>query len=157
MLYRPSGVVMVMDRAVEVPMRDGTILRADVWRPAGEGPFPALLMRTPYDRTQAVNLAGSPDPFRATAAGYAMVVQDVRGRYASDGTFVPFEHEAADGFDTVEWVAAQPWCDGNVGMFGGSYVGYTQWAAASLRPPHLRAIAPVVATSDLHEIGRAHV
>ena len=77
-----SGVGMVMDRAVEVPMRDGTILRADVWRPAGDGPFPALLMRTPYDRTQAVNLAGSPDPFRATAAGYAMVVQDVRGRYA---------------------------------------------------------------------------
>lgn len=146
-----SGIGMVMDRAVEIPMRDGTILRADVWRPAGDGPFPALLMRTPYDRTQAIGLSGAPDPFRATAAGYAVVVQDVRGRYASDGDFVPFEHEADDGFDSVEWVAAQPWCDGNVGMFGGSYVGYTQWAAASRRPPHLRAIAPVVATSDLHD------
>lgn len=146
-----SGSGMIMDRAVAIPMRDGTILRADVYRPTGDGPFPTLLTRTPYDRTQPPTLAAGPDAFRATAAGYAVVLQDTRGRWGSDGAFVPFEHEADDGYDTVEWVAAQPWCDGNVGMTGASYVGYTQWTAASRRPPHLRAIAPVVATSDLHD------
>ncbi len=140
-----------MERDVAVPMRDGTILRADVYLPDGDGPFPALLQRTPYDKTSAIDVSGGPDERRATAAGYAVVRQDTRGRYASDGVFVPFEHEADDGYDAVEWVAAQPWCDGNVGMFGGSYVGYTQWTAASRRPPHLRAIAPIVATSDLHD------
>lgn len=140
-----------MLRDLEVPMRDGTILRADLFLPDREGPFPALLQRTPYDKSGAIDIAGAPDERRATAAGYAVVRQDTRGRYASDGAFVPFEHEADDGFDTVEWVAAQDWCDGNVGMFGASYVGYTQWTAASRRPPHLRAIAPVVATSDLHD------
>ena len=141
----------VVEQDIEVPMRDGTVLRADLYRPLGDRPFPALLMRTPYDKSGAIDVGGGPDERRATAAGYAMVRMDVRGRYRSDGDFVPFEHEADDGYDTVEWVAAQPWCDGNVGMIGGSYVGYTQWAAASRRPPHLRAIAPVVATSDLHD------
>ncbi len=145
-----AGGYMV-EQDVEVPMRDGTILRADIYRPLGDGPFPALLQRTPYDKSGPIDLAGGPDERRATAAGYVMVRQDCRGRYRSDGTFVPFEAEADDGFDTVEWVAAQPWCDGNVGMFGGSYVGYTQWSTAGRRPPHLRAIAPVVATSDLHD------
>ena len=140
-----------MERDVEVPMRDGTILRADIYRPLGAGPFPALLMRTPYDKSGGMDIGGGPDERRATAAGYVMVRMDVRGRYRSDGEFVPFEHEADDGYDTVEWVAAQPWCNGNVGMIGGSYVGYTQWSTATRRPPHLRAIAPVVATSDLHD------
>jgi uncharacterized protein len=141
----------VMERDVEIPMRDGTVLRADVYRPTGDGPFPALLTRTPYDRSQPIDPAGGPEPIRATAAGYVMIRQDTRGRFGSDGVFVPFEHEADDGYDSVEWVASQAWCDGNVGMFGASYVGYTQWTAASRRPPHLRAIAPVVATSDLHD------
>src|SRR5437868_14627392 len=101
--------------------RDGTRLRADLWRPAdAAGPLPALLSRTPYDKAQAVR-----DPLidlpRLVRAGYAVVVQDVRGRCASDGAFEPFRHEAADGADAVAWVAAQPWCDGRVGMFGASY------------------------------------
>ena len=140
-----------MERGIEVPMRDGTVLRADVYQPLGEGPFPALLMRTPYDRSGPIDPAAAPDPLRATGGGYALIVQDTRGRFGSDGDFVPFEHEGDDGFDSVEWVAAQDWCDGNVGMLGGSYVGYTQWTAASRRPPHLRAIAPLLATSDLHD------
>ena len=92
-----------------------------------------------------------PNPLEATAAGYVFVIQDTRGRFASDGDFVPFIHEAADGYDSVEWAAGQPWSNGEVGMIGGSYVGYTQWMAASMQPPHLRAIAPVVATSDLYD------
>ena len=144
-------VSMTVDRDVEASMRDGTLLRADVYRPATGGPFPTLLMRTPYDRSLPMAVGAIPDPLTATARGYAVVIQDTRGRYGSDGEFVPFIHEADDGHDTVEWAAAQPWCDGNVGMYGASYVGYTQWMAASQRPPHLRAIAPVVATSDLHD------
>jgi putative CocE/NonD family hydrolase len=140
-----------MERGIEMLMRDDTVLRADVYRPIGDGPFPALLMRTPYDRSLPIDPAGGPDALRATEAGYALIVQDTRGRFGSDGDFVPFEHEADDGYDSVEWVAAQAWCDGDVGMLGGSYVGYTQWTAASRRPPHLRAIAPLLATSDLHD------
>ncbi len=146
-----ARVSMVVDRDVETPMRDGVLLRSDVYRPAEGGPFPVLLMRTPYDRSMPMAVGAMPDPLSASARGYAMVMQDVRGRYASDGQFVPFVHEAQDGHDTVEWIAAQSWCDGNVGMFGASYVGYTQWMAASQEPPHLRAISPVVATSDLYD------
>ncbi len=144
-------VSMVVDRDVEARMRDGTILRADVYRPAVSEPVPVLLMRTPYDRSLPQAAGTMPDPLTATARGYAMVIQDVRGRFGSDGTFMPFVNEALDGHDTVEWLATEPWCDGNVGMFGASYVGYTQWMAASQQPPHLRAISPIVATSDLHD------
>lgn len=144
-------VSMVVDRDVEATMRDGTILRADVYRPAEGGPFPTLLMRTPYDRSLPLAVGAIPDPLTATARGYAVALQDVRGRYGSDGVFVPFVHEAEDGYDTVEWVASQGWSDGNVGMIGPSYVGYTQWMAAAQQPPHLRAISPIVATSDLHD------
>lgn len=143
------GYVAELD--IEVPMRDGTVLRADVYRPPGDGPWPVLLTRTPYDKAVALDPSRGPDERLATAAGYVMARQDVRGRHASEGRFVPFEAEADDGYDTVEWVADQAWCDGNVGMFGASYVGYAQWMAAARRPPHLRAIAPMVATSDLHD------
>jgi putative CocE/NonD family hydrolase len=146
-----ARVSMVVDRDVEARMRDGTVLRADVYRPAEGGPFPVLLMRTPYDRSQPLAVGAIPDPLTATARGYAVVLQDTRGRFGSEGAFVPFVHEAHDGYDTVEWVASESWCDGNVGMIGPSYVGYTQWMAASQQPPHLRAISPMVATSDLHD------
>lgn len=141
----------IIERDVEIPMRDGTILRADVYRPAEGGAHPVLLSRLPYDKSLPVAVGVIPDPLRATAAGYVFVICDTRGRFASDGVFTPFVHEAEDGYDTVEWVAAQAWSNGAVGMIGGSYVGYTQWMAASTEPPHLRAIAPVVTTSDLHD------
>lgn len=141
----------IIERDVPATMRDGTILRADVYRPAEGGPFPVLLSRTPYDKSMPMTPGVAPDPLRATAAGYVLILQDTRGRYTSDGEFNPFVHEAEDGYDSVEWVAAQPWSSGAVGMFSASYVGYTQWAAASMVPPHLRAIAPIVATSDLHD------
>jgi uncharacterized protein len=136
---------------VEMTTRDGICLRADVLRPAdAPGPLPTLLQRTPYDKSQALRGA-DPDVLALVRAGYAVVIQDVRGRYASDGEFEPFRDEAADGAETIAWAAAQPWSDGAVGMFGASYVGATQWLAAGEAPPALRAIAPLVTSAELHD------
>lgn len=141
---------MIFERNVAVPMRDGTILRADVYLPDAIGPFPALLQRTPYDKSYLPVIL-TLDPLRAAGEGYAVIVQDTRGRYASDGDFYPFRAEADDGYDSVEWVAARPWCNGKVGMLGASYAGADQLHAAQARPPHLAAIAPWITGSDYHE------
>ncbi|WP_320669011.1 CocE/NonD family hydrolase [Patulibacter defluvii] len=142
-----------VERDVAVPMRDGTVLRADVWRPAGDGRHPTLLQRLPYDKASSfvtVHLCGL-EPLRAVEAGFAVVVQDVRGCFASDGDFVPFVHEARDGADTIAWIAAQPFSDGRVAMYGASYVGATQMLAATQAPPALRAIAPNVTGAEYYE------
>lgn len=144
---------VVVERDVEVPMRDGTVLRADVYRPA-EGRWPVLLKRTPYDKNMPFGTLVDLDQMSAILEGFAVVIQDVRGRASSEGKHQPFE-ERDDGYDTVEWCADQAWCDGNVGMYGSSYHGATQMAAASARPPHLRAISPIQASSDYHE-GRSY-
>ena len=120
-------------------MRDGVVLRADVYRPAGEGAWPVLLARTCYGKE------GWPAwirPVQTALDGYAVVVQDIRGNFASDGEFFPFFSDIEDGYDTVEWCAEQPWSNGRVGMFGSSAVAYTQLLAALAKPPHLVAIAP---------------
>jgi hypothetical protein len=123
-------------------MRDGVVLRADVWRPQGSGPFPVLVYRTPYGKTAAqVDYS----TFRkAVERGYAVVMQDVRGRFASDGEFVAYTQEGRDGYDTIEWAARQPWSNGSVGTFGLSYPGAVQWLAAVEGPPHLEAMAPAM-------------
>jgi uncharacterized protein len=139
---------MLVERNVSVAMRDGTVLRADVYRPDTDIPVPVVLSRGPYDKSQPLIPPAGLDPIRAVEAGFAVVCQDVRGRYQSGGQFYPFGHEGPDGFDTVEWAAAQPWCSGAVGMAGRSYAGTTQWLAAVEQPPHLRAIFPVVIGSD---------
>ena len=139
-----SGIVI--ERAVTMKTRDGVTLKADVYRPAGDGPFPVLLQRTPYNKQNAADFA-----LMAVAHGFMVVVQDVRGRYTSEGEWYPFKHETDDGFDTVEWAAALPHSNGKVGMFGGSYVGATQMLAAIGRPPHLAGICPVVTASNYHE------
>ena len=127
---------------VAVPMRDDVILRADVWLPSAEGKFPTLVYRTPYGKQAA------PKEWTAFAKlvprGYAVVIQDVRGRYASDGEFVPYQNEGKDGYDTIEWAARQPWSDGNIGTFGLSYPGAVQWLAAVESPPHLKAMVPAM-------------
>jgi putative CocE/NonD family hydrolase len=130
---------------VAVPMRDGVTLRADILLPSAEGKFPALIYRTPYGKHFA--LKEYTTFAKAVARGYAVVVQDVRGRYASDGEFVAYQNEGRDGFDTIEWAAKQPWCDGNVGTFGLSYPGAVQWLAAVETPPHLKAIVPAMTFS----------
>jgi putative CocE/NonD family hydrolase len=139
---------MILERNVAVPMRDGVLLRADVYRPEGDGPVPAVLGRTPYDRTFGPTPPSIVDPERAVEAGIALVCMDVRGQHGSDGEFYPFRAEGADGYDSVEWVAAQPWCSGAVAMAGRSYSAATQWLAAAAQPRHLRAIAPVVVGSN---------
>jgi putative CocE/NonD family hydrolase len=139
---------MRVERNVDVRMRDGVVLRADIYRPETAQPVPALLHRTPYDRSVGMIPIAGIEPEAGVAAGYAVVCQDVRGQYGSDGEFYTFVGEGKDGFDTIEWVAAQPWCDGAVGMVGRSYGATCQWLAASERPPHLKAICPVVTGSD---------
>jgi putative CocE/NonD family hydrolase len=130
---------------VTIPMRDGVVLRADILLPSPEGNFPALIYRTPYGKHFALKEYKTFD--KAVARGYAVVVQDVRGRYASDGEFVAYQNEGRDGFDTIEWAAKQPWCDGNVGTFGLSYPGAVQWLAAVENPPHLKAMVPAMTFS----------
>jgi putative CocE/NonD family hydrolase len=131
------------------PMRDGARLATDVYLPA-QSPAPALLVRTPYGRRRLEAIVyGHPRLY--AARGYAVVCQDVRGRGDSEGEFRPFAQEGPDGHDAVEWVAAQPWCDGRVGMYGFSYPGFAQLAAAAERPPHLRAVAPAMTAADVRD------
>ena len=146
----PKSVSLKMENNLAVPMRDGTILYADLYRPDGPGPFPVILQRTPYDKSLSLSLTML-DPLVAARRGYAVVIQDTRGRYTSEGEFYCFKDDINDGYDTVEWAASQPWFSGKVGMYGASYVGATQWLAASTRPPHLTAIFPNVTASNYHE------
>ncbi|MFC9250427.1 CocE/NonD family hydrolase [Amycolatopsis thailandensis] len=141
----------ILAKDVPVPMADGTLLATDVWRPASGDPVPALLVRTPYgkeDMSTYVNFA--PSTFDLIRAGYAVVVQDVRGVFGSGGVFAPHVHEAEDGAEAVRWLAAQEWCDGAVGAWGGSYLGMVQWQVAATGMPELKAIAPSIASADLY-------
>ncbi len=136
---------VTVEHGVKVSMRDGVALRADIYRPKQDGKYPVLLQRTPYNKA-----SGSEFGMRAAAAGYVTIVQDVRGRYSSEGEWYPFKWESQDGFDTVEWAASLPYSSGKVGMWGGSYVGATQMLAAIAHPPHLAGICPVVTASNYH-------
>jgi putative CocE/NonD family hydrolase len=137
-----------VEKNVEARMRDGVVLRADVYRPEGSGRYPALLKRTPYSKAAAGEI-----PFfqRLAGEGFVVVVQDTRGRYTSDGVSRPHD-EAEDGHDTVEWVAALPNVDGKVGMFGGSYAATTQLTAASLRPKGLVALFPSASYASRYDM-----
>ncbi|MFJ4845739.1 CocE/NonD family hydrolase [Streptomyces sp. NPDC088733] len=139
---------MTVEHDVEAVMRDGTVLRADVHRPPGGGePGPVLLARTPYAKDDPGLLARL-DPAAAVRRGYVVVIQDTRGRSASDGGWEPLVNEYADGHDTVRWAARLPGGDGRVAMSGPSYLGHTQWAAAAGRPPGLVALLPEFTWSD---------
>ncbi len=146
---------ITLDENVEMAVRDGTVLRADVYRPAESGPWPALLCRTPYDklRDQYVRVARALAP-----RGYAVVVQDIRGRYASDGDF-PWQFaagaqdaEARDGYDAVEWAARQPWCDGRAGTWGHSYPSWCAWRLAGEQPPSLAAFFAGGMASNIRDL-----
>ena len=136
---------------VAVPMRDGVVLRADVYRPSGGGRHPTLLQRIPYGKHSPRYRSMYLDPMRALDRGYAVVIQDVRGRHTSDGEWYPYVNEPRDGYDTIDWVASQPWSDGTVGMFGISYHGATQWLAATEDHPALKAIVPGVTADSYYD------
>ena len=133
---------------VMVAMRDGTELATDVYLPTGNGPFPAILVRLPYDKCGMYTFMPALAPV-INARGYAFVVQDVRGKFRSQGDTVAFDYEADDGYDTIDWLVGRPWSSGSVGMFGDSYYGFTQWAAVSSGHPALKAIVPRVTTAEL--------
>ena len=137
---------VVVDLDVPVTMRDGVRLRANVYRPP-EGRWPVLLTRLPYGKDLAVGTAAL-DPVQAARRGYVVIVQDTRGRLASEGEFRPFATEAEDGVDTIAWAAGLPYSDGQVGMYGLSYFGFTQWSAALQQPPALKTIVPFVTWCD---------
>jgi len=148
----PIATDIIIQHDVPMKTRDGVTLHADIYRPKSADKFPVILMRTPYDRS--VSWAVSP-VFKMVPRGYVVIIQDVRGRYTSEGEWYPFKHEQADGYDAVEWAAALPYSDGKVGMIGASYVGATQMLAAIAQPPHLAGIAPNMTASNYHD-GRTY-
>jgi len=144
--WAADSYAVTFERSVPLKLHDGVVLRADIYRPQADGQFPVLLERTPYDKSNGTSFG-----LKAAARGYIVVIQDVRGRYTSEGEWYPFLHESADGYETVEWAAALPGSNGKVGMFSGSYVGATQMLAAIAHPPHLAGICPVVTASNYHD------
>ncbi len=143
----PPGNEIRIERHKAVPMRDGTILYADVYLPVKPGRYPTIITRTPYGlQRDGVHQT----MIRFAQHGYAVVVQDVRGRYESEGKWEPFRDEAKDGYDTIEWAAQQPFSNGKVATQGGSYLGHNQWQAASQAPPHLVAAFPSLASTNIY-------
>ena len=145
------GAKIIIEKDLEVPMRDGCVLRGDLFRPDSPEKLPVLLARTPYDKKFPQISYNMLDAIRAAQRGYNVMIVDCRGRFASDGIFTCFVDEARDGYDTIEWAAHQPWADGQVGTFGASYVGVTQWLAATQTPPSLKVMVPAITASDYHD------
>ncbi len=141
---------IVLDKNLLIPMRDGAHLAADCWRPAGDGPWPAVLSVYPYHKDGMIGVTFTAALKRFAANGYAALLVDCRGTGGSDGASTDALESAgnADMFDLVEWVGTQPWCSGKVGMWGISYGGLTALTAATLHPPHLGAIAPIYGVTD---------
>lgn len=138
---------IVTEFDVPAIMRDGTVLRANVYRPAGDGQWPVLLTRLPYGKDFPLGTSVL-EPSQVARRGYVVVVQDTRGRFSSSGEWDPMRNEAIDGVDTIEWAAKLPYSTGSVGMYGASYFGFTQWSAAVHTPPALKAMIPFVTWND---------
>jgi putative CocE/NonD family hydrolase len=150
-LLAPGYSDVRLERDVDCRLSDGAVLRADVYRPASEVSLPVLLMRLPYGKTTAGANWGYAHPAWYASRGYVVAVQDVRGRYASEGEFTPFVHETSDGYESVEWAAGLRGSSGKVGMYGFSYPGATQLLAAVSQPPSLGAIAPGFTSAQFYE------
>ncbi len=143
---------ITVERDVDVEMRDGVALATDVYRPADAEGCPTLVHRNPYDKSNAGSVGGLVvNPLDAVQEGFAVVVQDARGRFASEGEWVPFVNEAADGYDTVEWAADQPWSNGRVGIYGSSYHGVTALQTVAADPPHLEAALAYLTGANYHD------
>jgi len=140
----PESDVLV-EKNISIPMKDGLKLTADIYRPAQKGKYPVILVRSPYKKENNEIQAKF-----FSKRGYVFAVQDVRGRFSSPGEWKPLQNEADDGYETIEWLAAQSWSNGKVGMIGASYLGWTQWLAASRLPPHLKAMIPNVSPPEAY-------
>ena len=138
---------ITVDFDITAKMRDGIILRANIYRPAGEGQWPVLLTRLPYGKDFSLGTSWV-DPVQVARRGYVVIVQDTRGRFTSEGEWVPFIKEEFDGVDTIEWAAKLPYSNGKVGMYGISYYGFTQWSAAVHQPAALKAMVPSQTWND---------
>jgi uncharacterized protein len=142
---------LCVERDVSVPMRDGVHLASDIYRPDDDLPHPVLVQRTPYSKSNAWFVGGLIfNPLDAVQQGYVVIIQDTRGRLNSEGVWEPFVNEGADGYDTIEWAATQPWSSGNVGIYGSSYMGVTTLQALIAAPPHLKAALAYVTGSNYH-------
>jgi uncharacterized protein len=141
----PQPITVEFD--VPATMRDGTILRANIFRPPGEGRWPVLLTRLPYGKDLAHG-SSVLNPVQVARRGYVVIVQDTRGAGTSGGAWYPFRAEAEDGMDTIAWAAGLPFADGQVGMYGASYFGFTQWVVAVQSPPELKAMVPSITWCD---------
>ena len=141
------GQQITVDFDVPAKMRDGVTLRANIYRPQGEGQWPVLLTRLPYGKDLPLGTSIL-DPAQVARRGYVVVIQDTRGRAASEGEWNPMRNEALDGVDTIAWAAKLPYSNGSVGMYGASYFGFTQWASAVLQPPALKAMVPFITWND---------
>ena len=148
----PGPCAVTSTRDVDVPMRDGTTLKADVHRPRTAAPVPVILHRTQYGKEDAQSSGpryAKPEWFASHC--YLVVTEDIRGQHASGGQFAEYAHDRDDGYDSVEWAARLPGSNGKVGMYGSSYVGATQWLAAEARPPHLTTIVPANTSADYYD------
>src|SRR5512136_2840545 len=149
----PAHFEVGVETHLRVPMPDGITLEAEHYFPQVDGSFPTILFRTPYglstDNPRLTTVITNFPVQRFVERGYHVVVQSVRGRFGSEGQWVPFFNEAADGRATLDWIAQQPWFNGSLGLFGSSYVGYTQWAIAADAPAYVRAMAPSITTANL--------
>ncbi|MCB9136092.1 MAG: CocE/NonD family hydrolase [Anaerolineales bacterium] len=151
----PPRHKITVTRNLDIPMRDGVILKADHYAPKSRGSFPTLLVRSIYGRGAELGLLGMTLSFpyaRFAERGYHVIVQTTRGQFDSGGEFKPIFHETEDGLDTIAWIEDQPWFNGNLGMWGQSYLTHTQWAVAAKAPPSLKALVPAVMTTEVHEL-----
>ena len=145
-LYRK----ILVERNIPFKTSDETILYTDIYRPDADGQYPALIIRLPYDKSVAQSYT-EPHPLWIARNGYVVITQDTRGRFLSGGEFYPMKYEAKDGYETIQWAAQLPYCDGKVGTYGFSYSGMNQLLTAALQPPALKAMAPAFTGSDLYE------
>ncbi len=144
-----------VERNLRVPMPDGVTLATDHHFPRAKGDFPTILIRTPYGRGVSSSISGLSEGFKAqrfAERGYHVIVQDVRGRFDSDGAFEPFSNERADGLATLDWIAAQPWFNGKVGLWGQSYLGFCEWAIATAQKSIVQAMVPAITGSQFKSV-----
>ena len=152
----PDAYKIVIEKNEPITLRDGAVTYADVYRPLLDRPTPVVVIRTAYDKEGGGGITPYPPPVRLAEAGFAVVMQDIRGRFTSEGTFYPFVNETDDGYDTVEWAATQPWSSGAVALMGASYLGATTMLGARSGHPGLKAVVPTVTTDEYYETWNYH-